>query len=82
MISEFNYTNTYPNINIIKTLAVARGVSFVGFILTCVAATYLVVTATMQVMIIVIILTMVVAIMEDSVNCRSAAVLKDVALLL
>ena len=80
MISELIYTTPYPNINIIKTLAVVRGMGFFRE-LTCVAATFLVVTATMRMMIIVIILTRVV-VLEDTVNYRSAAVLKDVALLL
>ena len=80
MISELIYTSPYPNTNIIKTLAVVRGVYLVGFELADVAATFLVVTATMQVMIIVIILPGVVMEM-DTVLFRSAAVLKDVALL-
>ena len=52
MVSEFIYTSPYPYINIIKTLAVARiGLDVIG-----VAAICLDVTATMQMMIIVIIL--------------------------
>ena len=81
MISELIYTSPYPNTNIIKTLAVVRGVYLVGFELADVAATFLVVTATMQVMIIVIILPGAVLMEMDTVLFRSAAVLKDVALL-
>ena len=77
MISEFIYTTCYPNTHISQTLAVAPyGVDTSGVDAIC-----SVVTATMRMMIIVIILTRVV-VLEDTVNYRSAAVLKDVALLL
>ena len=52
MISEFIYTSTYPNIHIIQMHAVAP----YGLDITGVAAISLVATATMRMMIIVIIL--------------------------
>ena len=81
MISEFIYKSSYPNIHITQTRAVAPyGWDTSGVDVIC-----LVVTATMQMMIIVIIqpwLLLDFLHLKDTVNYRSAAVLKNVALLL
>ena len=80
MISEFIYTSTYPNIHIIQMHAVAR----YGLDISDVAATFLIVTATMQMMIYVIILAIIVINLwlnhSKLAILWSSVVLKDVAL--
>ena len=85
MISEFIYTSPYPNFHIIQMHAVAP----YGLDMWDVAATFLIVTATMHMMIIVIMVARFLLdwlairkVTSGNVIPRSPEVLKDVALLL